>query len=1081
MPPGPPGHIQLDYPPRSRADAVDRELDSIVKSISSDETRWEAVFPGLSACLEAFAECRGSNEHQVLGWLRLAAAGRRKVIENDDTARFALAALHFLNRSRKNWNDRLAQRDLNWALDRALDRLGMSFEGGWIYDAITEREMCSIQERMQRNTEVDGRSVSEISAAISSQVKTIRALSILTEITDFNQKLEALIDAAEGDGEVAAVALSALRYLADAHDAIFDDIGILGLLDDLYVIEWAYATVEEQAYGLPLLHEFQRRAPHLESSYLTANGMMLDRFGQYVVGNSLEVLSGSENDHIVLRDAEAYLAPVIGAVALAALRTSAVGDGIDQWEMGSILNLLNFGHKPERVRYLGHEVVGGEERIVVEVSQSGRLFLPAELATCMELSPRQDYKTLSNGTAVSIWQRNHSVDPLYFFLGGRARSDVRRAVLVIAPRNLLEHYLPSLLCRNEPVAKVIGATWINSTEHEELLAHSVINRAMIYACGSAMVARNLIENPPPGVTAFDLIVLGTQAYGEISAEFVGQPVKGLRMLCLADMSEVPGPPRNALIMEDEVVLPWSLRPRGFGQTDPLARALKRQYNHWTVDCSVKVFQNESLQCISSFLESQHVNPEDDISPIVPQLRGFLFDAGRMPRSGGVFSKALKLRAKSLSRAAKAEALYNQTLIGIGHALDKLSDTGEFSPDVFSEADLVADRPATILCRSHQEAMETTSMLQERGINGAGLTTTEVFRSAPVEHLVVPGWHGAATMRRLDSINPAAKIEYFQFDFQRDWFSRLTSAMRNRSRMFGTPIERSGAGRDSDPNPAQLTWVTPKRPTQESSIDLEEFVPAIEQRPELDGLYRGINARSKISGEDEVKGIPVIVEDYTSFLLLPPHADLVLLNRAIRRPEDACVPVSQLREGDVFVLKDGSHRELFQELAPNYLASPDAVIQAADLWRQPLKDAFSAGSFAWNAFQKRLAEVGLQRSELAYRNWISGQTIAPMNYRAVIPIICSLSNDPLIQKSGDRSVAAVAALYEARQKAAARVFEQIVSGITDPSASNLRIEVGNTTVDLNIYRVGSVGQPVDCARSLLWQLQRFDTFGGRIGT
>ena len=1074
---GPLGHIELDYPSRNRAKVIDGELETILKSISNDASSWETVFPGVSACLEAFAESPGSNEYQVLGWLRLAAAFRRKAIEKDDAARDALAALYFLNKSQKNWEAPSIQQELNWALDQALDRLGMSFEGGWIYGAITEKEMCAIRERMQRYRETDKRPVNEISTAISTQVRTIRALSILAEHTDFDQKLEALIDAAGGDGEVSGVARSALKYLADTDDAISDDIGILGLLDDLYVIEWAYATVEEQAYGLPLLNKLQQRAPHLESSYLTTNGMMLDRFGQYVVGNSLAVLGGEEHDHVVLRDVEAFLAPVIGAVALDAMRTSAAEGANAPWDECSILNLLNFGKNPERVRYLGHEVVGGREKIVVEVSQSGRLFLPAELATSMELSPRQDYKTLSNGTAVSVWQKEHSIDPLHFFLGKRARSDGRRAVLVIAPRSLLEHYLPSLHCRGEPIAKVIGATWINSAEHEEPLAHSVINRATIYACGSAMIARNVIENPPPGVTAFDLITLGSQAYREISAEFEGQEVNGLRMLCLADMTEVPGPPKDALIMEDEVVLPWSLRPRGFGQTDPLARALKRQYNHWTVDRSVRTYPNKALKNISIFLENRRDDPDDEFSPIVLQLRSFLLDAGRMPRSGGVMSESLKLRAKSLSRAAKAEELYDQTLIGIGQALDELSDTGDFSPDIISEVNLDVARPVTILCRSHQEAAETTSMLQDRCIDGAGLTATELFRTAPVEHLVVPGWHGAETMRRLDSINPAAKIEYFQFEFQRDWFDRLTRAMRNRSRMFDTPFDRSGQDRVSDTNPAQLNWVAPKRPIQKPPSDPVGLIPTIEQHPELDGMYKSIHSRATISGEDEVKGVPVIVKDYTSFLLLPPHAEMVLMNRAMRRPEDACVPVEQLREGDIFVLKDGSHRELFHELAPSYLADPEAVLQAANLWRQPLIDAFNAGSATWSAFRKRLVDVGLQRTELAYRNWIGGQTVAPMNYREVIPIICSLSHDPLIQKSGDRSIAAVAALYEARQKAAAHVFEQLVGGTSNHVAGTLRIELGSTTVDLNIYRIDSVGEAVNCARSLLWQLQSFGNWGG----
>jgi hypothetical protein len=1070
---GPNGQLGCIYPSRTRVEELNREVDRLAKSIGKGIEGWEDILPGLSACLETFAASPASNGHQVLGWLRLAAVFRRKAIENSDEARDVLSALYFLNRSRKFWDTPAKLQELNWVQDRALDQLGMNFDSGWIYNAITDEEMQAIQQRVLRTVETDKRHASEIAKQISIQVETIRALTILTDITDFDQKLEALIDAAKGDGVGSELARAALVYLADTDDVIPDDVGILGLLDDLYVIEWAYATVEEQAYGLPLLSDLQQRIPHLESSYLSANGMILDRFGQYVVGNAQAVLEGSQNDYIVLRDAEAFVAPVIGSIALSAMRENAEAGANTKWDEGTILNLLNFGQSPERVRYLRHQVIGDDEKIVVEVGSSGRLFLPANLAASMEVSPRQDYKMLSNGSAVSAWQHHHSVDPLHFLLKGRPRSDARRAVLVMAPRNLLERYLPSLHCRGEAIAKVVGATWISSAEREEPLSHSVIDRAMIYACGSAMVARNLIEDPPPGVVAFDLIALGTQAYGEIKAEFSGREVPELRMLCLADISEVPGPPRDALVMEDDVVLPWSLRPRGFGQTDPLARALNRQYNHWIVDRRVRVFPNKSLATISQFLEDRHESPEDEFSPIVPQLRSFLSDAGKMPRSGGSVSDRLKDRALVLSRAAKAEALYDRSLVGVSQALGELSDAGDFAPDIFGGIVANESKTVAILCRSHQEALETTTMLMERGLNGAGLTAPELLRDAPVEHLVVPGWHGAATMRRLDTIVPAAKLDYLLFDFQEDWFDRVTDGVRKRVRSLNTPIEHLNGGRQPRGTEAHLVWPIPARSNPAPSDDSLDFVPPTEKRPDLDGLFERIHRNAKNGSEAEVSGTPVILDDYASYMFLPPHADLVLLNRDAQRPEDACIAVGQLREGDVFVLKDGSHRELFQELAPNYLRDPGTVLEAADLWRQPLKNAHAAGSVAWSNFRKRLANAGLQRSDMAYRNWINGQTVAPMNYREVIPTICALSDDPKIQKAGLASVQAVSALYEARHEAADHIFEQLVKGTADQTAGTLRIEVGSTCVDLNIHRVEFVGEVATCAHSLLWKLQRLD--------
>lgn len=1068
---GPIGQFEWDYPPRSRIDELDFELRKLSESFDRRVGDLESALRAFSECLEAFAGSPGSSDYQILGWLRVAASFRRRAVEADSTAGYAFGALRFLEQSREWWASPDKVRDLNWVLDRTLDQLGANFQSGWIYNAITAAEMSSIQQEVLATNASSAGATHEFAEKIGSQVQTIRTLKILADATNFDQKLDALVKVADSDDPNTAVARSALTYLAKKEDVVPDHIGILGLLDDLYVIEWAYAVVEEQAYGLPLLAEYQRRFPHLESSYVTASGTMLDRFGQYVVGCAHALLEDPVNNYMVLRDSEAFLAPIVGSAALAAMQENASASANTEWVEGDILNLLNFGESPERVRYLGHQNIAGSERIVVEVRSSGRLYLPTDLASSMEVAPRQDYRTLSNGSAVAEWQKNHSIDPLHFLFKGRPRSDARRAVLVLAPRNLLEHYLPSLHSRGQPIAKLVGASWISATQNEEPLSQSVISRAAIYACASAMVARNLIEDPPPGVVGFDLIVLGANNFREVQAEFVGQDLPRLRTLCLTDISEVPGAPGSAHFLEDEVVLPWSLRPRGYKQLDPLLRALRRQYNRWVVDRRVEVFQNEALASINEFLEAQTDDAGEDFSSIVQQLRRFLADAGRMPRPNGVYQKALKERASMLAKVASREALYDPQLNGVSKALKRLADEGEFAPNRLWDSIKQSATPLTILCRSRQEAQETTELLRAWGIKGAGLTANELFQVAPVENLLVPGWHGAETMRRLDTAYPAVKLNYNLYDFQERWFDRVMGALRKRAGSYDTPIKAIGQGIDSVAETERLIWPTPTRSDPVKTDSANEFVPPIEIRPDLKGVLDQINRGTSQSDEEKVTGIPVVLDDFGTFMFLPPHASLVLLDKRVRRPEDACISVSQLRAGDVFILKDGSHRDLFQELAPNYLQNPEDVLHAANVWRKPLIEARKSGSVEWKKLCRQLADAGLKRTEMAYRNWVTGDTIAPLNYREVIPLLCSLSEDQEVKGAGEFSVQAVTALYEARHKAAAHVFEQLLEGEPDREGGTITIQVGQTSTVLNFHFVEHVGDAAPCPRSMLWQPQK----------
>ena len=56
-------------------------------------------------------------------------------------------------------------------------------------------------------------------------------------LKEFSSKVEILLDIATGDSNNASLAAASINYLLATDDVINDDLGILGLVDDMYAID----------------------------------------------------------------------------------------------------------------------------------------------------------------------------------------------------------------------------------------------------------------------------------------------------------------------------------------------------------------------------------------------------------------------------------------------------------------------------------------------------------------------------------------------------------------------------------------------------------------------------------------------------------------------------------------------------------------------------------------------------------------------------------------------------------------------------------------------------------------------------
>ncbi len=740
----------FSYPVLSRADKLKDNLKRTAAGLAHVGTDFDQAVQAISGRLSDVALMSVLPDHQLFGWLRIASVFRLSAPNDQTRAATAGAALEFLNENIETAELKQELRsDLNWVLDHTLHELGLSHEGGWVRDCLSESELAALNRHLTSDTACAEFNALATRAGVRNQLESLQAFSVLAKISNLDRKIEDLFTAAERDGEAALVARSALRYVALVEDVVPDSSGLLGLLDDLYAIEWAYAVVEEHTLGLPRLAEMLKRWPYLSSSYVMSGGRLMDRFTQYALGSANLMMENNGGGTLVLRDAATFSIPVAASTALQIACDEVGLRESQEWPTGTMLTLSDGVRPTLRVRFAGRVRIGARRKVRLEVARSGYVHIDEDLECYLHIAPRE-YLRLSSGNDVSVWVRDLRVDPLSFLCGGIQRAGSRTAVLLVAPRSLVDLYLPELYCRGQPFSALLGATWVKSSGEEELLASSVSDRPAIYACAAPETAFDLILEPPDNVISWKVIVHGGGAAARLRAALRSAGVLDIPLVALADLSErSEADTLDVCLAEDLDVLPCSDRMRGFSAPDLLTRALARQTNHWVANTRVHLVSVPELEALEKAVASMQIETDSDplLVSLNAMLRHFLMDAGRLPIAASHSNAQLYIRAGALAHHAGMLAQYDDCAAVISALMEKVASDGLSYPDLLpaildrGRSDPVMGNIA-VLAGSQAEAESNLSILREHGSEAVSITAQDAFLYAPFERLIVPGWYRA---------------------------------------------------------------------------------------------------------------------------------------------------------------------------------------------------------------------------------------------------------------------------------------------------------------------------------------------------
>ena len=1092
------------YPTQARVDELSRELTELEPIAEAEAEHAAAHISSISDALTEARRVPGFPVRQIPQWMWLASQFRLHAGSPNGITTKAGAALLFLSRrinaGRASAND---VQDLNWVLGSTLGYLSQLVDPADLRCCLSTEELSRIDEQVAHYAELSDFDQSAVRSAVTRQMDILRTFDSIGDLSGLEEKVEALFAASVSSQPEAKPAQAALRYLADEDDVVGDRSGLLGLVDDIYVIEWAYAAVEQQTRCLPILEVLLQRWPFVGDLALVDQGRgCLDRFSQYVVGASLySLFSADEPGLLVLRETGAY--PVIAAV-MAAIESARLGARVSERDLG--LNkgdpvTVSDGNQVFNATYQGKLNIGDRTLYRLGVRDRGTITVEEAILPYIARASLP-HRLLSTGNSISVWKESRHIDPLKFLTGAkRIRPAQQESILFLGTKGKFDELVGGLKLLGTTAAALLGVRYVDSHHHAVDMTGSVADQPLIYACSDPSVAFDLVCAPPEHVRLWRVIVDGARLGRTLHAAITTAGKLARTKICI--FTNLAEREATADLVSQGISQPWYVEdqdvetpPRSFRRLSPdidiVTRLLSRHSNHWLASNSFHEIEDGFLEsvagCLSGRTRFERADPNSRLLDFA--VSAFLQKSIAYPLGSPNVDDEMRLLGRSIAARASTLRQYDPTadkLYSLFHAFEErempVTDRSQHLTQIALH--LEQDEVAGVVCRSSQiaETCRSASSQSPALSQLEWLNMEALRRQAPYGRLIVPGWLDRVAMRELVTNGYGAKLDLLFLPFERKWFNSTMSAMRRWERQ----LERSTVHRlrglteeiaSSDHTSRRWRVQTDLRLTlprvvdeiDTSVADDEPDIERIEARA-IEALWDG-TSRS-VGGPATAKAQLVLLEEPGAYVLFPPAGQVIVLSegdgsapRNDKSAERQLLRIAcDLEPGMVLALPVSGDRDLVDARADAFLQDADAVRKCADLWRTALKqylvsqhnpfDAVAAAALhkRMAEFSKRMAAAGEPRQISTLGTWIYGtQTVAPRNYRHVVPLLAKLTADRELSERCDEVLQSIDLIYRARTRAAEAIIHDLFTGQIDPGASEIRFELDGHELLYNVHRV-----------------------------
>lgn len=878
-------------------------------------------------------------------------------------------------------------------------------------------------------------------------------------------------------------ARGALSYIRFTDDAVPDDLGIVGLLDDMYIANTAvYLINPDSPPWTELISELHDAWPFLRDLVFVRRGEEYSYSEFALVSTALAcpaLRTLQEDSRTALLLPFSGLIPFMIAFGAAfglvfeADRNSgdtpnfrvgqkvkvdnaavAIYDGVVEREGQSYIRLKQYhAHRGQQL----------ESAFLIPLFQCGRLCPAPEAAI-----PRGNIPTLLNYTETPLtalerilhlpfpFQFQNAEARVWLVTGVSTTRKVASEIFVEGQR--LQDILPMGHVTQDGTVK----TW--STRFGE-------TGNILTVVSDPDLAVEILEDE--NLTNKDIIVvdLSGSNRSRISALECLRDLEA-RILCVVE--ERDGPVISTLETNDFDFWEWTqeeavtLLPYNAGdgnaQTHPFSTYETRARKSFSVqqETTLIASREADLSREAVYALAAHIRRSDDIPEvldrIMDRLMEVLFLLVRLPvrlennsgpaeKASRLLADASRLTETSFFLSADDQGLASNVIQAL-HALKERLQSRNPKSDAIRKILEQENCPAVLLPAGTQP--DTVSAPGDWPPDVPFLSWADL-RHAPLQTLVVPFWPGRERIWKLISNPPAERLHFILFGFEEEWrrsfeqartSDRIHRASRNRRANVFSGVSGWPRPATTDPQPGN-------RNTEEENRDLAQLRFS-RQRQRLVS-----NAKSENEAADVEAGLIIFSGGTHAFFTRNHEAHTVtsLLNGQAAEPEeDATVTTleaGRLAVGDVVLFLRGTDRDAIREVADNGL--PPGCRGKAGLWQKALRAYVQRTGASVTRLQRELRGKGTRRHSATIKNWLeSGTIIAPRNaHKGDLDAIAAVTGDPELTAGLKECEDAITRVWGEHLKAAGtlakRILEQVGDRIMDDIDLDTPLDVGDGMV------------------------------------
>lgn len=393
----------------------------------------------------------------------------------------------------------------------------------------------------------------------------------------------------------------------------------------------------------------------------------------------------------------------------------------------------------------------------------------------------------------------------------------------------------------------------------------------------------------------------------------------------------------------------------------------------------------------------------------------------------------------------------------------LSNLREENPKAVAMHDLLGRHPvATIFCPDARLISDMEDAYREGAAKIIASPSDVEFLDVA---LIIPGWFRQSRMASVLSPPIADPVILLLYDIERQWYSGFIAKRQERRGQRREVSQRSRIF------PKLGSWTTTKPqivPAIEQDVDTQELE---EVRAEVFDHYKNRIYRATQTGGSEADAkARLVIFTGGSYGLFTDNYKLNVVTHLIdnasgETDEKASVRLSlatELRLGDVIVFRPKT-RDLIREVADTILET--GVRDLSSLWREALLKFIQERNLSSSQLCKQLNQAGCKVGHQSVQNWLSDRDmIAPGQHRKVVPLIATMTGDKHLVEKLEQVINAISEVRSAHQQKAPRIIakqvrESAIEVIRQEQADSTMIRLRDDFVLVRVAEIASESIPV----------------------